>query len=42
MDVPSGVGLGCGQGKGSGWTETRVVISGRYRFNMAELDHRSV
>jgi len=42
MDVPSGVGLGCGQGKGSGWTETGVVISGRYRFNMAELDHRSV
>jgi len=42
LDVPSGVGLHCGQDQGSGWTETGVVTSGRYRFNMAELDHRSV
>ena len=42
MDVPSEVGLGCGQDKGSGQTETGVATSGRYRFNMAELDHRSI
>jgi len=42
LDVPSGVGLGCRQDKRSGRTETGVATSGRYRFNMAELDHRSV
>jgi len=42
LDVPSGVGLCCGQHQGSGRTETGVATSGRYRFDMAELDRRSV
>jgi len=42
MDVPSGVGLGCRPDKGTGQTETGLTTSGRYRFDMTELDHRSV
>ena len=42
LDVPSGVGLHCRRDQGSGRTETRVATSGRYRFDMAELDRRSV
>ena len=42
LDVPARVGLGCRPDKGSGWTETRVATSGRYRSDMAELDRGSI